>query len=194
MKFINSIPVIYYELTVSPERVRLAFPSAIEFKNPTAESFSIIQPPGKNASLLVIDIKTENRHVFVLQLQDELVLINETLPRVFVIPRRGLEEFFKALADNDLDRLIDKGIRTKGKKWRFLIDIVATSIVVSLGNYLHLGLWGAAILGAVFTTVEYLFGPKKGKVRFMITELNEKTVRRMYSASEKKGKVVKISL
>ncbi|WP_457750744.1 hypothetical protein [Thermococcus sp.] len=194
MKFINSIPVIYYELNVSPERVRLAFPSAIEFKNPTTESFSIIQPPGKNAGLLVIDIKTENRYVFVLQLRDELILINETLPRVFVIPKRGFEEFFKALADDDIDRLVDKGIRRKGKKWRFLIDFLVTLIVVSLGDYFHLGIWGAAILGAVFTTVEYLFGPKKGKVRFMITELNEKTVQRMYSASEKKGKVMKISL
>ncbi len=138
----------------------------------------------------MIDIKTENRYVLVLQLQDELILINETLPRVFVIPKRALEEFFNALADNDIDRL-----RTKGKKWRFLIDFVVTLIVVSLGNYFHLGLWSGAILGAVFTTVEYILGPKKGSVRVLITtELNARAVKNMYRVSEKKGKVVKVSL
>ena len=95
MKFVNAVPILYYELNVPPERVREAFPSALEFKNPTPESFSIVQPPGKNAGLLVIDVKAENRYVFVLLVEDKLVLINETLPRVFVIHPKNLGEFFQ---------------------------------------------------------------------------------------------------
>jgi len=194
MKFINAVPIFYYELNVPPEKVRETFPSALEFKNPTPESFSIVQPPGKNAGLLVIDVKAENRYIFVLPVKDELILINETLPRVFVIPSKGLDEFFKALVEDNVEGILDKGIRRKGKKWRFLIDFVATFIVVSIENQLHIGLWGAVLLGAVFTTVEYLLGPKKAKFRVMATELEEKFVRRMYKTSEKKGKVLKVSL
>ncbi|NJE55171.1 hypothetical protein [Thermococcus sp. 21S9] len=194
MKLINAVPILYYELNVPPERVREAFPSALEFKNPTPESFSIVQPPGKNAGLLVIDVKGENRYVFVLPVKDELILINETLPRVFVISPAGLDEFFKALVEDNIEGILDKGIERKGKKWRFLIDFVATFIVVSIENQLHIGLWSAVLLGAVFTTVEYLFGPRKAKFRVMATELSEKSVRRMYEVSEKNGKVVKVFL
>jgi len=194
MKFINAVPLLYYELNVPPERVREAFPSALEFKNPTPESFSIVQPPGKNAGLLVIDVKAENRHVFVLPVKDELILINETLPRVFVISPAGLDEFFKALVEGNVEKILDRGMGRKGKKWRFLIDFIATFIVVSIEGQFHIGLWGAVLLGAVFTTVEYLFGPRKGRPRVTATELGEKTVRRMYEVSEKKGKVVKVSL
>jgi len=194
MNFTNAVPVLYYELRTSPERIREVFPLALEFKNPTPESFSIIQPPEKNSGLLVIDVKAENRYIFVLPVKDKVVIINETLPRVFVIPPAGLDEFFKALAENDLERLTDKGIRRKGKKWRFLIDFVATFIVVSIENQLHIGFLGVLILGAVFIIVEYLFGPKKTKFRTMVTELSEKSVRRMYEVLEKRGKVLEVSL
>ncbi|WP_456421280.1 hypothetical protein [Thermococcus sp.] len=194
MKFINAVPVLYYELRSSPERIREAFPLALEFKNPSPESFSIVQPPEKNAGLLVIDVKAGNRYIFVLPVEDKVVLINETLPRVFVIPPAGLGEFFKALAENNVERILDKGIRRKGKKWRFLIDFVATLLVTSLEESFHLGLRGALILGAVFITVEYLFGPKKTKFRTIVTELSEKSVRRMYEVLEKKGKVIRVSL
>ena len=196
MKFVNAVPILYYGLNVPPERVREAFPSALEFKNPTPESFSIVQPPGKNAGLLVIDVKAENRYVFVLSVKDELVLINETLPRVFVIHPKNPGEFFRALAEDDLDEILDKGLRKKGKKWRFLVDFFATLAVVSIGEYfdLELGLWGVMLLGAVFGVVEYLLGPKKGNFRTLATELNEKTVKKVYEVSEKKGKVVKVSL
>jgi len=194
MKFINAVPILYYKLNVPPERVREAFPSALEFKNPTPESLSIVQPPGKNSGLLVIDVKAENRHIFVLPVRDELILINDTLPRVFVIPPTALDEFFKALVEDNVEGILDKGIRRKGKKWRFLIDFAATVIVVSIENQFHIGIWGGVLLGAVFTTVEYLLGPKKGKFRVMATELSEKSVRKMYEVSEKKGKVLKVSL
>ena len=194
MNFTNAVPVLYYELRTSPERIREAFPLALEFKSPTSESFSIIQPPGKNAGLLVIDLKAGNRHIFVLPVKDKLILINETLPRVFVISPAGIYEFFKTLAENDLERLTDKGIGRKGKKWRFLIDFVATFIVVSIENQLHIGFLGVLILGAVFTTVEYLLGPRKTKFRTMVTELSEKSVRRMYEVLEKRGEVLEVSL
>ena len=80
-------------------------------------------------------------------------------------------------------------MRGKGRKWRFLIDIAATVIIISLEDYLHLGLWSALILGAVVASVEYLFGPRNIKTRTFISELNEKTVRKVYKASEKKGLV-----
>jgi len=194
MKFINAVPVLYYELNVSPERVREVFPSALEFRDPSPESFPSVRFPGKNEGLLVIDLEGENRHVFILNLKDKVVLINETLPRVFVVPRRGLDEFFRVLAEGKVEDVLDRGIRRKGKKWRFLIDFVATFIVVSIENQLHIGLWSAVILGAVFTTVEYMFGPKNVKFRVMATELSEKTVRRMYETLEKRGEVVRVSL
>ncbi|AHL21934.1 hypothetical protein [Thermococcus nautili] len=190
MKFVNAVPILYYELNVPPERVREAFPLALEFKNPTPESFSIVQPPGKNAGLLVIDVKAENRYVFVLSVKDELVLINETLPRVFVIHPKNLGEFFRALAEDELESL--KGTKRKGKWWRFLIDFAATSGVIYIENELHIGFWTAILLAVIFAEVEYLFGPKQ--VKGPATELDEKTVRKMYEVSEKKGKVVKVSL
>ncbi|WP_457741734.1 hypothetical protein [Thermococcus sp.] len=193
MKFINAVPILYYRLNVSPERIREAFPSALEFKNPSPESFSIIQLPGKNIGLFVIDVESENRYVFVLPVKENLVLINGTLPRVFVVPRRGLNDFFRTLAEGNVEEILDKGFKKKGKKWRFLIDGVATFIVASIENYLHLGLWSVILLGAVFTTVEYIFGPKKG-AKIMATELSEKSVRRMYKVSEKKEKVIRVSL
>ncbi len=80
MGFINVVPVFYYELNVPPERVREAFPSALEFRNPSPGSFSVIQPPERNGGLLVIDLRSENRHVFVLPIGEELVLINDAFP------------------------------------------------------------------------------------------------------------------
>ncbi|AIU70144.1 hypothetical protein TEU_07260 [Thermococcus eurythermalis] len=196
MKLINAVSVLYYQLSVPPERVREAFSSAIEFKNPTGESFSIVEPPKGNAGLLVIDLKGENRHVFVLPVGEDLVLINDSLPRVFVVPRGGLGDFFRALAEDNPDEILDRGLGKKGKKWRFLIDFIATLAVVSIGEYfnLELGVWGAVLLGAVFGVVEYLLGPKKGNFRTLATELNEKTVKKVYEVSEKKGKVVRVSL
>ncbi len=194
MKLINAVSVLYYQLSVHPERVREVFPSALEFKNPSGESFSIVEPPKGNTGFLVIDLKGENRHIFVLPVGEELVLINDVLPRVFVVARKGLGDFFRALAEDDLDEILDKGLRKKGKKWRFLIDFLATLAVVSVGDYFHLGLWGAILLGAVFGVVEYLLGPKKGSFHNMATKLNEKTVKKVYEVSEKKGKVVKVSL
>ncbi|HDJ22313.1 hypothetical protein DRN82_06670 [Thermococci archaeon] len=101
MKLINAVSVLYYQLSVPPERVRKVFPSALEFKNPAEESFSIIEPPKGNTEFLVIDLKGENRHVFVLPVEDKLILINDVLPRVFVVPRRGLGDFFRALAEDN---------------------------------------------------------------------------------------------
>ncbi len=193
MKFIKSFPVLYYTLKISPERIREAFPSILEFKNPTPGSFSIVQTPSKNGGLLVIELKGENHYIFVLPVRDNLILINDTLPRVFVVPSKGFQEFFKALVEDDLERLSDKGLRRKGKKWRFLIDGAAAFAIASIGGYLHLGLPAIIILGAVVTTVEHFLGPRKG-TRVMITELNEKIIRRMYEVSEKKGKVLRISL
>ncbi|WP_297072459.1 hypothetical protein [Thermococcus sp.] len=193
MKFINTVPILYYELSVSPGRVREALPSAFEFKNPSPESFSIVPVPGKNEGLLVIDVRDENRYVFVLPLKENLILINETLPRVFVIPKKGLREFFGALAENDLERMSDRGWKRKARKWRLLIDGVATLVVGSLSTYFHAGLWGALLLGVIFTTVEQLLG-RESKGRYMMTEVNKKTVRRMYEVSEKKGNVVRVSL
>lgn len=193
MKFINVFPVAYYRINVSPEMVREAFPSAFEFKNPTPGSFSAIQPPGKNAGIVVIDVKDENRYVFVFPAEEKLVLINDTLPRVFVVPKKGLEGFFKALAENDLERLTNKGSGRKGKKWRFILDAVAALIVVALSDYFHLGLWGAILVGLIISTVEYLFGPRR-KSRIPINELDEKFVKKMYHSSEKKGMVEKVHL
>ncbi|WP_297438754.1 hypothetical protein, partial [Thermococcus sp.] len=113
---------------------------------------------------------------------------------VFVILRKGIEEFFEALAGNDLERLTGEGLRRKGRKWRFIIDFVATFIVVSIENQLHIGFLGVLILGVVFTTVEYLFGPRKTKFRTMATELSEKSVRRMYEVLERRGEVLRVSL
>ncbi len=192
MRLINAVSVLYYRLSVPPERVREAFPSAIEFKNPTEESFSIVEPPKENAGLLVIDLKGENRHVFVLPVGEELVLINDSLPRVFVVPRKGLGDFFRALAEDNLDEILDRGLGKKGKKWRFLIDFVATSVVLYLENELHIGFWSGLILAIIFAEVEYFFGPKGA--RNPVTELSKDTVKRMHETSEKKGKVVKVSL
>ena len=72
MKFINAVPVLYYELRTSPERIREVFPLALEFKNPTPGSFSIIQPPEKNSGLFMIDVKAENRYIFVLPVKDKV--------------------------------------------------------------------------------------------------------------------------
>jgi len=192
VRFVNSVSILYYELNAPPERVREAFPSAIEFRNPTPESFSIVQPPGKNAGLLVIDVKAENRYVFVLPVKNELVLINDTLPRVFVVSQNALDEFFRALVEGNLERLLGRGRWKKGKKWRFLIDFAATFIVLSLEDYIHTGIWGGVVLALIFAEVEYLLGPKRTK--FGMRELEEKFVRKMYGASERKGKVVKVSL
>ncbi len=137
----------------------------------------------------MIDLKGENRYVFVLPLGEKLVLINGLLPRVFVVPTKGLRDFFEALAEGRIEEISGKGVRGKGRKWRFLIDIVASVILISLEDYLHLGLWSALILGAVVASVEYLFGPRNIKTRTFISELNEKTVRKVYKASEKKGLV-----
>jgi len=93
MKFINAVPILYYELNVRPEKIRTAFPSALEFKNPVPDSFSILESPGKGKGLLVIDLKGENRYVFVLPAGEKLVLINGLLPRVFVVPTKGLRDF-----------------------------------------------------------------------------------------------------
>ena len=193
MRFINAVPILYYEPNVSPERVREAFPPALEFKNPSPESFSIVPVPGKNEGLLVVDVRESNRYVFVLPVKEDLILINETLPRVFVVPKRGLGEFFRALAENDLERLSDRGWKRKVRKWRLLIDGVATLVVGSLSAYFHAGLWGALLLGVIFTTVEQFLG-EESRGRHMMTELSEKTVRKMYEVSEKKGKVVRVSL
>ncbi|WP_456454024.1 hypothetical protein [Thermococcus sp.] len=192
MGFINVVPVFYYELNVPPERVREAFPSALEFRNPSPGSFSVIQPPERNGGLLVIDLRSENRHVFVLPIEEELVLINDAFPGVFVVPRRGLKKFFDALAENDIERLTGGGLRRKGRKWRFIIDAIASLIIVSAGDYFHLGLWAVVLLGAVVSTVEYLFGPKQ--VKTYINGFDEKTVRKMYRASKRKGKVIEVSL
>jgi len=50
------------------------------------------------------------------------------------------------------------------------------------------------LLGAVFGVVEYFLGPKTESFRNMATELNEKTVKKVYEVSEKNGKVLKVSL
>jgi len=193
MKFINLVTVLYYELNAPVDRVRRAFPSALEFKNPSPESFLIVQSQETNARLLIIDLKNRDRHVFVLSLNENLVLINDTLPRVFMVSRKGLKEFFRALLEGDLSRFGDRGGR-KGKKWRFLIDGLATLLVVSFSDHLHTGLWGVILLSVVVSVVECTLGPQKGKVKFMINELDESAVVRMYRTAEKKGKVTKIFL
>lgn len=80
--------------------------------------------------------------------------------------------------------------------WRFLIDFIATLAVVSIGEYfnLELGVWGAVLLGAVFGVVEYLLDPKKGNFRTLATELNEKTVKKVYEVSEKREQIYRVFL
>ncbi|NJE07467.1 hypothetical protein E3E31_02775 [Thermococcus sp. M39] len=62
---LSGVTVIYYRLEgIAPEQVRGMLPSALEFKNPTPESFKILlgKLEGKNIiPLKIFDVRSEER-------------------------------------------------------------------------------------------------------------------------------------
>jgi len=66
---LSGVMVVYYRLEgIAPERVREMLPSALEFKNPTPESFKSLlgKLEGKNIiSLEIFDVCSEKRSIYV---------------------------------------------------------------------------------------------------------------------------------
>lgn len=106
---LSGVTAIYYRLEgIAPEQVRELLPSALEFRNPTSESFKILlgKLEGKNIiSLEVFDVRSEERIVYVYG-----------APEGFGMIKSAFEDFLQLLAEDKLDEIPYYGldIRKKG--------------------------------------------------------------------------------
>jgi len=185
--------VFYYAPKDIPlEKVREVFPSALEFKNPDVASFLTLSEGIRGGtSLLILDVRDGSRYVFIQPLEKRIIVVNEMTPKVYVFHPKQAGEFFSLLAKDELDKITESKLR-KGNPWRFLLGGILAIVIAALSDYFSLGLWGAIILGALFSIVEYLFGPRgqKGK---LINVMPSKTWSQMLKKAEKKGELERIT-
>lgn len=189
-------PVIVFHYTLKDipiERVKEVFPSALEFKNPDVSSFlTLSEGVGGGTSLLVLDVRNSSRHVFIQPLEKRIIAVNDMTPKVYVFHSKQAGEFFSLLAKDELDKIMESKLR-KGNPWRFFLDGILAIVIAALSDYFSLGLWGVIILGALFSIVEYLFGPKRQKGG-LINVMPSKTWNQMLKKAEKKGELERITL
>ncbi|AHF79858.1 Hypothetical protein TES1_0464 [Thermococcus paralvinellae] len=198
---LSGVTVIYYRLEgIAPEQVREMLPSALEFKNPTPESFKILlgKLEGKNIiPLEVFDVRSEERIIYVYEApENEYLAIKGVKPRVFGMIKSAFEDFLQLLAEDKLDEIPYYGldIRKKGRKRlgkELAVYVLSGFMMMVVGgvteSYLH-NRWIGYLFGAVIlVALGYFLMPRK--VRKPINEVSYKYWEKAVEKAVKKGKM-----
>ena len=198
LKLANTIAVVYYRIEgVEAGRIEEAFPSALEFRDPTEESLSVVSSPEEpGEGFLVIDLLYGgDRYVFIAGIKGKFALINDLRPSIFVVPVKRLPAFFRALAENRLKKVVNE--TKKGKKWLLIFEILTPFGVTFIVGLMHLGIWAWTLISVMILTIFRSGRRKRGIIRLSrsgIIELNEKSVEKMLKSLEKRERLERVIL